>query len=144
MPSATPAPRIVRAERSTDPRDPLDQWLFDAESTGGTFALNVSTLEPGEGPPMHVHRHEDETYVVIEGRLDVDVDGRSERLEAGDAAFLPRGAPHALRNPGPDRSKVLMLVHPPGLERFFKEMARLRSSGTATPEAVATLVARFF
>ncbi len=144
MPSDSPPPKVVRAERSADLSEPLDQWLFDGDATGGAFALNVSTLEPGEGPPMHVHRNEDETYYVLEGCLEIDVDGRHERLEAGDAVFLPRGVPHALRNPGPDHSTVLMLVHPPGLEGFFQEMARLRRSGAATPDALAALVARYF
>jgi quercetin dioxygenase-like cupin family protein len=49
------------------------------------------------GPPPHVHPWE-EIYVVLEGELEVTVDGESQILRSGSAAHVPAGTPHSYRN----------------------------------------------
>ncbi len=47
------------------------------------------------GPPLHVHPGFDETYLVLEGRLQVTVGGERRELEPGAAAYVERlGAAH--------------------------------------------------
>lgn len=104
--------------------------------------MGHSTLAPGDGPPVHIHTKEDETYYVLSGEIEVAIADKRETLRQGDCVFLPRGIPHGLKNPGPETARVLMLIHPPGFEKFLDEMAELRNRG-ASSEEMAELVARF-
>lgn len=141
----TPTPRIVRARRDSGTPPPFGdaQWLLYGEDTGGAFSLAIATVDPGGGPPMHVHQREDETYVVLSGTVEVTVDDRVETLGAGDCVFLPPGIAHRITNPGPAPAQMLMLVHPPGLEHFLDAMERLRRDGPVSNEAVMALIARY-
>lgn len=51
----------------------------------------------GSGPPPHCHPWE-EAYVVLDGRLEVTVDGESHVVEAGGVAHVPGGVTHRYRN----------------------------------------------
>jgi transcriptional regulator with XRE-family HTH domain len=50
-----------------------------------------------------------ENLVVSRGRVEIDVEGRVEALEAGDAIVFEADAPHRYRNPG-DVEAVMYLV----------------------------------
>lgn len=59
------------------------------------------TLPPRqEGPPLHIHFHEDEEGTVLAGVLSADVDGRQVQAPAGGAVSLPKGRPHRWWNAG--------------------------------------------
>lgn len=49
------------------------------------------------GPPPHFHLWE-EVYVVLEGELEVTVDGESHVLKPGSLAHVPAGVTHGYRN----------------------------------------------
>jgi quercetin dioxygenase-like cupin family protein len=56
------------------------------------------TSGPAEaGPPPHFHPWE-EAYVVLEGELEVIVDGESHVLKPGGVAHVPAGVTHGYRN----------------------------------------------
>ena len=68
---------------------------------------SVARLAVVEGEfHWHKHEREDEFFFVLEGRLLVDVEGRTVELEAGQGVVVPRGVPHRPR--APERSVVLM------------------------------------
>lgn len=58
----------------------------------------VEFLAPrGFGPPLHIHRDEDELFIIIEGALAfVTGDDRFEH-GAGAVAYLPRSQPHTFQ-----------------------------------------------
>jgi len=66
-------------------------------------SLAEATLEPGRSTQRHYHRDAEEIYFVLEGAGDLEVDGTAERVEAGDAALIPRGAWHEIRASTPLR-----------------------------------------
>ncbi len=69
-----------------------------AESAG-EFVEMEFVLPPGcVPPPPHVHRHQVEEYEVLEGQLDVVIDGAWRTLGAGQEASVPIGALHTFRN----------------------------------------------
>ena len=51
-------------------------------------------IEAGAGLPAHAHENE-EVWHVVEGALDMILDGRPLRVEAGNAAVVPAGVTHA-------------------------------------------------
>jgi glyoxylate utilization-related uncharacterized protein len=82
------------------------------------------------GPPVHVHPTAEESYEVIEGALEVFVDGTWRTLGAGEVATVPAGTPHTLRNPTAEPVRLLN-IHRPAMqfESFFREMNALIREG---------------
>jgi quercetin dioxygenase-like cupin family protein len=65
--------------------------------------LNATILvwPAGEGPGEHVNESRDVLYVVVDGSLELAVDGETHTLRQGDALIVPKGARRALVA-GPD------------------------------------------
>jgi quercetin dioxygenase-like cupin family protein len=47
----------------------LDTIKATGAQTGGLFGLKESKAAKGNGPPLHVHEHEDEACYVLEGEV---------------------------------------------------------------------------
>lgn len=92
-------------------------------------------LEPtGPTPPLHVHPHAEESYEVLEGSIEVNIEGDWRKVPAGERAVVPVGARHTLRpDPDSDRQAKLINAHTPGLdyESFFRKFHQLASTGGA-------------
>ena len=56
---------------------------------------------------------------------------------AGAWVTLPKGTLHAFKNTGPTPAKLLILVHPSGLEKFFAEVGR-EATGPSTDAPAVT------
>jgi hypothetical protein len=101
-------------------------------------------LVPGfEGPPLHVHPEAEESYHVLEGTLDVNINGQWQELGPGESATVPAGVVHTLKNAHPVAVRLLN-VHKPalGYERMFRRMQALIASGKLTlpPKNFGSLV----
>ena len=87
----------------------------------------INWIDPKmEGPPPHTHPAAEETYEVLEGELDICVNGEWSTLKTGQKGTAPAGVPHTLRN-STDQPVKIINVHAPGMryEAFFREMQRL-------------------
>ncbi|WP_341840466.1 cupin domain-containing protein [Chitinophaga caseinilytica] len=96
--------------------------LIHPEQTNGDIALLEFTLPAGGEPPLHVHYEEDESFVVLEGRIRLQVGDVITELGPGDAAFAPRKTPHAFNILTP-AAKLLNLITPGKLSGFFEEFS---------------------
>jgi len=56
------------------------------------------TIPPGEANEVHTHEAEEQIYVVLRGRGDVQVGDETREAEAGDVVYLPARLPHGFRN----------------------------------------------
>ena len=80
----------------------LGEWYhvrLSGQDTAGTFAVIDTEAARGHSSPMHLHRHDCEVFVVLEGTLRVVVDGQEHEAGAGSAAVLPAGHPPASSSP---------------------------------------------
>jgi quercetin dioxygenase-like cupin family protein len=97
--------------------------VFKATSkqTNGAFMILELTAPRGNGTALHVHEREDETIFVLEGELDVFVDGIELRGGPGMTAVSRRGVPHAFRVAS--EKARLLFYFTPGIdsETFFRE-----------------------
>src|SRR5437588_12909555 len=66
------------------------------EAVDGRFALIEFLFPQHASPPLHTHP-QDESYVVLEGRLTVQAGERRFALESGAAAVVPMGVAHTFR-----------------------------------------------
>jgi mannose-6-phosphate isomerase-like protein (cupin superfamily) len=79
---------------------------------------------PGfSGPPLHVHPGFDETYLVLDGCLDVTVADERRELTAGEVAYVSGSVPHTFANASAGHTRFLSVCTPGGFERFFRAMA---------------------
>jgi quercetin dioxygenase-like cupin family protein len=70
-------------------------------------------LEPGfEGPDPHSHDDQVDSFYVLEGEPEFQVEDESIRLGAGSYVAAPIGVVHTFSNPGPLRARLLN-VHAP-------------------------------
>jgi unsaturated pyranuronate lyase len=57
---------------------------------------------------IHRHDHEqEEVWHILEGELDVTVDGKTKRCGPGTAAVIPPNTPHSVRVVKPGRALVV-------------------------------------
>lgn len=83
------------------------------------FNLGVVALAPGQRVPSHVHRGEDDSFLVLEGTLSVVLGEEGRHVEAGPGTFVlvPEGTPHAIANEGTEEVRILNIHAPGGFDR---------------------------
>jgi quercetin dioxygenase-like cupin family protein len=91
------------------------------EDTGGAYALFDSLVLPGGGPPPHIHTREAESFYVLEGKFEFLAGDHWVKAAPGSFVHVPKGALHTLKNAGSETGRLLTLVVPAGLEKFFEE-----------------------
>jgi hypothetical protein len=74
-----------------------------------------------EAPPPHVHHREDESFYLQEVGLTLQAGDQTLSASGGDFVHVLRGIVHSFRNTSTMNAKMLVLVTPAGLERFFEE-----------------------
>jgi quercetin dioxygenase-like cupin family protein len=98
------------------------------------------TIPAGFSTGLHVHRVQEETFYVLDGECDWQVDGERVRATPGTYLFLPPGVPHNIANASARPARVLMTVSPPGHEHYFEKLADMVASGAAAdPAKIADL-----
>jgi quercetin dioxygenase-like cupin family protein len=66
----------------------------------------LADFDPGGSVGKHTHPGEEVSYVV-EGSIELEVDGKTQTVEAGKPFFIPAGVVHAAKNNGKGHAKVL-------------------------------------
>ncbi len=122
--------------------------LVPGEATGGAWALLEHTWSAesaaaaaAAAKSLHVHRSTDQTFVVLEGAMVLRLDDRVFTAHAGTTVLIPRGQPHANWCAGPQRTRVLMVVSPAGLEQLFVDGSALVAARGNGPDVLARLQA---
>lgn len=59
------------------------------------YAKKIIIQLAGQWNPVHYHKKKDETFHLLQGNLEVEIDGRKKMLEPGDTLWVPRGVLHA-------------------------------------------------
>jgi mannose-6-phosphate isomerase-like protein (cupin superfamily) len=96
----------------------------DAVETNGVYSLVEIISSPGDGTPMHVHQHEDEHIIVLEGTARIACGDKVFDAEAGKVVTLPRNIPHAWGNRANARLRILVVAFPGGCEEVLRVIAR--------------------
>ena len=94
-----------------------------SDQTEGRFAV-MELLAPKDfASPLHVHRNEDEFFVVIAGEVRVQHGDDVIEAEAGSLVYGPRDVPHAFRVDSKE-ARLLLFFGPGGVEGFFREAGK--------------------
>ena len=97
--------------------------LLRSEESGGHVAVMENVVRAhSAGPPLHTHDF-DEAFYMLEGELIFQVENERITRRAGELAFAPRNAVHALANHSDADARYLLVCTPGGLERHFARAA---------------------
>ena len=73
---------------------------------------DVYCFEPNQEQAAHRHAVGDKLYYVISGTARIRVGITEQDVKPGDLVCAPAGEDHAVRNPGPDRLALLVVMAP--------------------------------
>ncbi len=116
--------------------DGLAEILVTSDQTGGALSVIEVTEPPGAAAPLHVHHREDETFVILEGEVSLEVGGEAVPAVAGDVVFAPRRIPHRYVV-GPAGCRMLFVTTPGGFEALVREMSVPAAARTLPPPSDA-------
>lgn len=89
----------------------LGQTYFLKESCESSFSFEVFG-ETGTFVPPHIHPQQDEFIYLVDGQMELILDGQTHTLEKGGMARMPRGIMHGYKNIAPGISRSLFWVSP--------------------------------
>ena len=103
----------------------LGQTYFPKASCDTSFAFETNSA-PGQFVPVHIHPHQDEFILMLDGVLDLKLDGVWTRAQEGDLVRMPRGIPHGYFNKSDKSARALFWVSPSRkLEALFEALNNL-------------------
>jgi len=100
----------------------------------GGVALLDQLAPVGFGPPLHVHRREDEGFYILEGEVDFVCDGQAFHLRSRSWVFLPRDLAHTYKVRGQKPARMLTFTFPAGFEGFVSELGSPAPHRTLPPQ----------
>jgi quercetin dioxygenase-like cupin family protein len=113
------------------------------EDTGGAFDYFTVEVAPLGGPPLHLHRSQEETIHVLRGRFKVQIGEQTFQLEEGGFAYLPSNLPHTFLNLTGEPGELIVVYTPGGGHRFYEELGPLTRNGTPDRAVVAALFEKY-
>jgi quercetin dioxygenase-like cupin family protein len=111
----------------------LNVYKATGKQTEGRY-LAVEQLARGSfAAPLHVHRDEDEFFVVLSGEVRFQIGDEMIEAIAGSFVYGPRGVKHCYRVDSPE-ARLLLFFGPAGAEGFFREAGKPAQSLTFPPQ----------
>ena len=86
--------------------------------TGGQCSVLDAKFPPDAAPPLHIHHHETELNLVLEGRMRFQCGEDMFDCGPGDLVFLPSGVAHSFRA-GPEGARMIGITNPGGLDQLY-------------------------
>lgn len=122
-------PDITRHNQSLDSVswNILGQVYTPKQISEDSFSWHAVFPEESFVPP-HVHPHQDEYIYVLQGRIDLILDGKTTSASVGDLVRMPRGIPHAFFNNSGAAAHALFWAAPAGqLVELYRRIHNMSS-----------------
>jgi quercetin dioxygenase-like cupin family protein len=114
-----------------------------AETDGQSFEMEMVIGPHNPGPPLHTHPHAAEVYEVLDGEIELNVNGTWQTYPAGKKAVIAKGVPHTYRNTSVAPVRVYNR-HQPAMHfsDYFETMGKVTNSEgvTAQPTSFKALL----
>ncbi|WP_341225312.1 cupin domain-containing protein [uncultured Arcticibacterium sp.] len=116
-----------------------------SEMSNDQLGVYQITLPPmAIGAKLHYHRFMDETFIVNDGVLTVQVGDKEYQAKPGTVAYVPRFTPHGFKN-DTDKTVKLTLIFNPSQKRegFFKGLYETLNEIPIKPEKYLKLYNKY-
>ena len=113
-------------------------FLRRATDEKGEYLEVENLVQPGSGPPMHVHHYQEEALTILQGRIGYQSLGGEEKFaEAGETVVFMPGVAHRFWNAGSEPMRCTGYVRPPdNIEYFLASIYEsTRRNGGHRPDA---------
>ena len=91
----------------------LTRRVWEAREVPACNFVDLTVVPAGGEIGIHTHHTDnEEIYVVVSGRAEMHVDGATFEVGAGHVVVNRPGGTHALRNPGPDEVRLVVIEVP--------------------------------
>ena len=90
-------PFLVKAGQTRNGiENPFVSLKVSGKDTNEQFCLFelIDSNGPSAGPPLHIHLHQDEVFMILEGEFVFQVGTERVAASADDVVFGPRNVPH--------------------------------------------------
>ena len=104
--------KVVRAVPTESLSEQLSVQRLSAPLDLHQMRANVFTLAEGS-MSRHMHREQEEVYLVLDGSAMFDVDGRQLKVGEREALAVPAGAWHRVANAGAGPLTFFVAAAPP-------------------------------
>lgn len=87
--------------------------LLTPVTVGATSGfMGLAIIQPGERISEHYHPYSEEFIYVVEGRLEVDLDGETFPLRSDQGLMIPIDMRHRFRNVGDEEARMVFHLGP--------------------------------
>ena len=122
--------------------------LTIVESTGERLEVEAAYEPGGSPPPNHLHPDQDEHFEVLEGAMQVRIEGREEfELGTGETLDVPRDTPHTMWNGGSTQARLRWVTTPAGrTEGWFRAVDSIHARserGEVEPQEYVALLEEY-
>lgn len=111
--------------------------LLDGSHTQNLFSMFEIEDPAGTSIPLHIHHADSEAFYILEGAYEMTIGNKTERAVAGSFVYVPRGMPRGRRNYTKQPGRMLVISATSGHEKFYREIAQMKSYDPARLEVVA-------
>ncbi len=85
------------------------EWLVDDSLiSGANMSVALMVVKKEMNPPAHRHPNSNEMIHVLQGTVELTLDGEKAILKHGDSLFTPAGTVHQLKNLGNEDLKMMV------------------------------------
>ena len=98
-----------------------------SDESGGGLTVIEGVSAPGEGPPLHVHREQDEFIYTLDGTFRMRIGDDLIEVLPRSFVFIPRTTPHTWQNVGEAPARFIATLIPASVEfeDFFQRYGEL-------------------
>ena len=103
---------VAEAADNAIPRSPgaTMKVLLGADEKMPHFFTRQFTLSPGTHIPNHVHDTIEHQQVMLEGVMDLTINGKVHQVTAGNVMYIPAKASHSYTNVGKGPVRFLCII----------------------------------
>ena len=123
----------VKVSTPEETKNRYDVALLGAE-TGNSLSFRSQETEFDQGPPLHVHTEQDETFHVVSGNFRFIVGSEEVFASDGTTLFVPRNTPHSWLYLGKERGKLLSVLTPGIYDGFILDVPKAQRVGVSNQE----------
>jgi quercetin dioxygenase-like cupin family protein len=107
-----------------------------SEDTLGAYGLVEVIFQPQGGAPPHIHEDANESFYILSGEIEFQIEEETILGTAGSFVHIPKGSKHTFSNKSATQAKALVWVTPGGLEKFFAAVGTKVEDASSAPPAV--------